>query len=179
MVSLRPALLRRRRSSAPRSFAGADDWPALVPSTTQPRASPAAPSRPASPPPPDPLCCTRPSRVRRGCRGPGGARDCRSAGAVAGAAGHGAHALGLPSRSLLSPRWMGPFRGLARTAPNTYRLDIPATWRIFPEFNVERLRPYRRRSDRLGGPGDSDAGPPPPAAGRRGARREVQELLQV
>ena len=31
----------------------------------------------------------------------------------------------LPSRSLLSPRWMGPFRVLARTAPNTYRLDIP------------------------------------------------------
>ena len=26
----------------------------------------------------------------------------------------------LPSRSLLSPRWMGPFRVLARTAPNTY-----------------------------------------------------------
>ena len=75
----------------------------------------------------------------------------------------------LPSRSLLSPRWMGPFRGLARTAPNTYRLDIPATWRIFPEFNVERLRPYRRRPDRLGGPGDSDAGPPPPAAGPDGA----------
>ena len=26
----------------------------------------------------------------------------------------------LPSRSLLSPRWMGPFKVLARTAPNTY-----------------------------------------------------------
>ena len=48
----------------------------------------------------------------------------------------------LPSRSLLSPRWMSPFRVLARTAPNTHRLGIPATWRIFPEFNVERLRPY-------------------------------------
>ena len=48
----------------------------------------------------------------------------------------------LPSRSLLSPRWMGPFRVLARTAPNTCRLDILATWRVFPEFNVERLRPY-------------------------------------
>ena len=47
----------------------------------------------------------------------------------------------LSSRSLLSPRWMGPFRVLARTAPNTYRLDLPATWRIFPEFNVERLHP--------------------------------------
>ena len=32
----------------------------------------------------------------------------------------------LPSRSLLSPRWMGPFKVLALTAPNTYCLDIPA-----------------------------------------------------
>ena len=39
----------------------------------------------------------------------------------------------LPSRSLLLPRWMGgimgPFKVLACTAPNTYRLDVPATWR--------------------------------------------------
>ena len=65
----------------------------------------------------------------------------------------------LPSRSLLSPRWMGPFRVLARTAPNTYRLDLPATWPVFHEFSVERLRPYLRRPGRLGG--DSDVGPPP------------------
>ena len=45
----------------------------------------------------------------------------------------------LPSRSLLSPRWMGPFKVLARPAPNTYRLAIPATWRACDEFNVERL----------------------------------------
>ena len=46
----------------------------------------------------------------------------------------------LSSRSLLPPRWMGPFRVLARTAPNK---DLPraATWRIFPEFNDERLHP--------------------------------------
>ena len=88
-----------------------------------------------------------------------------------------------PSRSLLSPQWMGPFRVLARTAPNTYRLDIPATWRVFPEFNVERLRPYLRRPVRLGG--GADVGP----ATRMWARRrrfradgvpehEVQELLK-
>ena len=62
----------------------------------------------------------------------------------------------LPSRSLLCPRWMGPFRVLARTAPNTCRLDLPAARRVVPEFNVERLRPYLRRAERLGG--DSDAG---------------------
>ena len=46
----------------------------------------------------------------------------------------------LPSCLPLFPRWMGPFRLLARTAPNTYRLDIRATWRVFPEFNVKLLR---------------------------------------
>ena len=72
---------------------------------------------------------------------------------------------------------MGPFRVLACTAPNTYRLDLPATWRIFPEFSVERLRLYLRRLDRLGG--DSDAGLPPPAAGPDGVpEHEVQELLK-
>jgi hypothetical protein len=30
----------------------------------------------------------------------------------------------LPSRLLLSPRWMGPFKVLACPAPNTYGLDI-------------------------------------------------------
>ena len=81
----------------------------------------------------------------------------------------------LDTEHTLSPRWMGPFRGLARTAPNTCRLDLPATWRVFPEFNVERLRPYLRRSDRLGG--DSDAGPPAPAAGPDGVpEHEVQGL---
>ena len=67
----------------------------------------------------------------------------------------------LPSRSLLSPRWMGPFKVIACPAPNTYRLDIPASWRVCPEFNVERLRPYLRRPDHLGG----DL-PPPGRSGR-------------
>ena len=74
----------------------------------------------------------------------------------------------LPSRSLLSPRWMGPFKVLACPAPNTYRLDVPATWRVFPEFNVERLRPYLR------GP----AVPAPPAAAGDPAAPAVQEILK-
>ena len=106
------------------------------------------------------------------------------------------------SRSLLSPRCIGPFRVLARTAANTHRLGIPATWRVFPEFNVERLRPYHRRPARLGGDvgvgppapvlgadgvpehldrlgGNSDTGPPPPPAGPHGVpEHEVLELLR-
>jgi hypothetical protein len=80
------------------------------------------------------------------------------------------------SRSLLFPRWMGPFTVLACTAPNTYGLDIPAAWRVFPEFNVERLRPYLRRPDSL----DGDAGSPPPVIGVDGGQEhEVQELLRL
>jgi transposase InsO family protein len=81
----------------------------------------------------------------------------------------------LPSRSLFSPRWMGPFTILAQTAPNTYLLDLPPAWRVVPEFNVERLRPYRRRPDHLGG----DFGPPPPIPGADGRpEHEVAELLR-
>ena len=82
----------------------------------------------------------------------------------------------LPSRSLLSPRWMGPFKVLAIPAPNTYRLDIPATWRTCPEFNVERLRPYLRRPEHLG---EDVLVPPPPVVGADGElEHEVQELLK-
>jgi hypothetical protein len=55
----------------------------------------------------------------------------------------------LPSRSLLSPRWMGPFKVLACPASNTYCLDLPSSWRVFNEFNVDRLRPYFRRPPHL------------------------------
>ena len=64
---------------------------------------------------------------------------------------------------LLSPRWMGPFKVLARRAPNIYRLELPAAWRAFDEFNVERLRPYHHR---------------PPRGGAAGPRPMVQELLK-
>ena len=52
---------------------------------------------------------------------------------------------------MLSPRWTGPFKVLARTVPNT------------------------RRPDRLGG----KAAPPPPLIGADGRpEHEVQELLK-
>jgi hypothetical protein len=53
----------------------------------------------------------------------------------------------LPSRWLLSPRWLGPLLRARRQTvntyclgacvpggpvPNTYCLDVPATWRVFP-----------------------------------------------
>ncbi len=43
-----------------------------------------------------------------------------------------------------------------------YRLDVPATWRVFHELNVERLRQYLRGS---AGPGPAQVGTrDPPAA---------------
>ena len=72
---------------------------------------------------------------------------------------------------------MGPFGVLACTGPNTYRLDLPATWRAFHEFNVERLRRCIYRPARLGG--DADVGPSQPVLDADGDHEhEVQELLK-
>ena len=64
-------------------------------------------------------------------------------------------------RSLLSPRWMRPFKVLARTPLNVYRLDIQATFSACDEFHVEHLCLNLRRPDHLGG----DASPLPPVDG--------------
>jgi len=73
----------------------------------------------------------------------------------------------LPSRGILSARWMGPFKVLGpASAPNTYLLDLPATWRAHREFNVERLRRYVRAPDWM-----VANRPPPP-------RREVSHVLR-
>ena len=81
----------------------------------------------------------------------------------------------LPPQSLLSSRWMGPFKVLSRPARNTYRLEIPATWRACDEFNVEHLLPNHRRPDCLGGA----PGPPSPVPGADGGPEyEVQQLLK-
>jgi hypothetical protein len=66
------------------------------------------------------------------------------------------------------------FTVLAQTAPNTYLLDLPPARRVVPELKVERLRPYRRRPDHLGG----NCGPPSPIPGADGwPEHEVAELL--
>ena len=69
----------------------------------------------------------------------------------------------LPSRSLFSPRWIGPFKVLARTAPNIYRLELPAPWRAFDEFNIEDDRAFAAL---------------PPSAHRGGGRR-ARPMVQV
>ncbi|CAI7755487.1 unnamed protein product [Closterium sp. NIES-54] len=47
----------------------------------------------------------------------------------------------LPSK--LRPRFCGPFLVEAQVTPVTFRLRLPATWRIHNAFHVQLLKPYR------------------------------------
>lgn len=59
--------------------------------------------------------------------------------------------------------------------PPQIRLAVPAAWRAFNEFNVERLRRYLRRPLALGG----DADEPPPVVAQDGSlEHEVAAILQ-
>ena len=71
---------------------------------------------------------------------------------------------------------MGPFQVLRQTAPNTYQLDLPPTWKAVNEFNVSRLRRYHRRPDWMG----SEAVVPAPVvvSADRPPEHEVQEILR-
>ena len=70
---------------------------------------------------------------------------------------------------------MGPFKLLPKTAPNTYRLDVPPTWRAFNEFNVSRLRRYLRRPAALGG---EPAAPDPVVAADGSLKHVVESILK-
>ena len=43
----------------------------------------------------------------------------------------------LQSLGLLLPSWQGPFSIVAQTAaPNTYKLTLPAAWKVVNKFNI-------------------------------------------
>ncbi|KAJ9531466.1 hypothetical protein QJQ45_006912 [Haematococcus lacustris] len=42
----------------------------------------------------------------------------------------------------LQPRFVGPFKVLAKHSPVSYKLDLPSSMRILPTFHINRLRPY-------------------------------------
>ena len=66
---------------------------------------------------------------------------------------------------------MGPLTVLAKTAPNTFRLQMPPTWRAHDEFNVARLRRYLR------GPLEPAAVAPTPVPDG-GVEHEVARILK-
>ena len=82
----------------------------------------------------------------------------------------------LPSRGPLSSRWMGPFKVRRQTAPNTYQLELPPTWKAVDEFNVARLRRYHRRPEWMG----REEVEPAPIVVSPGAppEHEVHEILR-
>ena len=71
--------------------------------------------------------------------------------------------------------WAQAFKILAKAAPNTYRVAVPAAWRAFHEFNVERLRRYLRRPLALGG----DADEPPSAVAQDGSTEHEPEVAAI
>ena len=42
----------------------------------------------------------------------------------------------------LKPRFVGPFKVLSLVGSNAYRLDLPATMRVYPVFNFSLLKLY-------------------------------------
>ena len=69
----------------------------------------------------------------------------------------------------LSPRWVGPFPITQVINRNSYRLQLPASWRLHPVFNVSQLKPHH---------GGRPAVEEPVFTTDQGPEYEVGEILQ-
>ena len=74
----------------------------------------------------------------------------------------------------LAKLYDGPFQVQARVGQNAYRLELPASVRLHPVFNVSQLRPYRQPTDRFPG---RRVDPQPPVVVDGEEEYEVQEVL--
>ncbi|GJP40450.1 hypothetical protein CLOM_g132 [Closterium sp. NIES-68] len=78
----------------------------------------------------------------------------------------------LPSK--LRPRFCGPFLVEAHVTPVTFRLRLPATWKIHNAFHVQLLKPYRDPNTIFVG---RQAPPPPPVLVQNEPEYEVESVL--
>ncbi len=80
--------------------------------------------------------------------------------------------LRLPCKKL-SPRYIGPFTIQRQINEVTYRLTLPAQYRVHPAFHVSLLKPF---SPPATGPMESDV-PPPPEIIEEPTIYQVREIL--
>ncbi|GJP31953.1 hypothetical protein CLOM_g16451, partial [Closterium sp. NIES-68] len=78
----------------------------------------------------------------------------------------------LPSK--LRPRFYGPFLVEAQVNPVTFRLRLPATWKIHNAFHVQLLKPYRDPNTIFVG---RQPPPPPPVLVQNEPEYEVESVL--
>ncbi|GJP50730.1 hypothetical protein CLOM_g9899, partial [Closterium sp. NIES-68] len=78
----------------------------------------------------------------------------------------------LPSK--LRPRFCGPFLVEAQVTPVTFRLRLPATWKIHNAFHVQLLKPYRDPNTIFVG---RQPPPPPPVLVQNEPEYEIESVL--